>query len=124
MILYYGAVIAAIIPIIWILFLRRIDLFKQLTLLPIIIICILGALTPFLVSPVYYYLIDPLNLNPDRTIPGDLLYCVVYIGLPEELLKILPVFLVLLIYPKIIKEPFDLIIFAAVSALGFSFHKK
>lgn len=123
MILYYGATIAAIIPIIWILFLRRIDLFKQLTLLPIIIVCALGALTPFLVHPIYKYIIDPTHINLDGTIPGDLLYCVVCIGLPEELMKMLPVFLVLLIYPKIIKEPFDLIIFAAVSALGFSFHE-
>src|ERR1035437_4108023 len=123
MILYYGATIAAIIPIIWILFLRRIDLFKQLTLLPIIIVCALGALTPFLVQPIYKYIIDPTNIIMDGTIPGDLLYCVVCIGLPEELMKMLPVFLVLLIYPKIIKEPFDLIIFAAVSALGFSFHE-
>ncbi len=123
MLLYYGATIAALIPIIWILFLRKLDLFKQLKLPPIIIVCILGALTTFLAHPVYKYLIDPTGFTTDGTIEGDLLYSIIGIGLPEELMKILPVFLVLLFFPKLIKEPFDLIIFASVSALGFSFRE-
>ena len=38
-------------------------------------------------------------------------------------MKIIPVLVILLIYPKIINEPFDLVIYASIAALGFSFHE-
>lgn len=49
----------------------------------------------------------------------DLLYCIFWIGMPEELAKAIPVLLVCAFTAEI-DEPVDWMIFATLSALGFS----
>jgi hypothetical protein len=51
---------------------------------------------------------------------NDFFYSVIGIGAIEELVKIIPLLLILR-YTKIINEPFDYIVYASISALGFAF---
>ena len=51
---------------------------------------------------------------------NDLLYCIIGIGVIEELVKIIPVILILK-YTRAINEPVDYLIYGSVSALGFAF---
>ena len=51
---------------------------------------------------------------------NDFFYCVFGIGAIEEFVKIIPL-LIILRFSKIINEPFDYILYASLSALGFAF---
>ncbi len=51
---------------------------------------------------------------------NDFLYCVIGIGGIEELVKIIPLLLVMM-FSKKLKEPIDYVVFASISALGFAF---
>lgn len=123
MLLYYGAFIGAMVPIIWITYLRKIDLFEKEKLTPLIIFFLLSTLIPFLVYPIYDYIIYPTGFERNGKLINDFLYCVFGIGLPEELVKALPVVILLRWNKKLLNEPFDIIIYASIAALGFSFHE-
>ena len=51
---------------------------------------------------------------------NDFIYCILGIGAIEELMKIIPLFLVMF-FSKQLKEPIDYVVFASISALGFAF---
>jgi hypothetical protein len=57
--------------------------------------------------------ISPLNEN------NLLAFFIIHVGLIEELVKIIP-FLIILYFSKSIDEPFDYILYASLSALGFA----
>jgi hypothetical protein len=80
----------------------------------------MGLLFTFGVFP----LSDVLNYHFDFSLNGnvinDFFYCVIGIGAVEELVKILPLLLILR-FSKHVNEPYDYIYYASVSALGFAF---
>lgn len=51
---------------------------------------------------------------------NDFVYCILGIGAIEELMKIIPLFLVML-FSKQLREPIDFVVFGSISALGFAF---
>ncbi|MFZ9846670.1 MAG: PrsW family glutamic-type intramembrane protease [Flavobacteriales bacterium] len=116
----YGFGAALLILLIWIVYLTKLDFYQRENISPVVFILLLGMLFSFFVS----YFSDTLKYTFEFALNGellnDLVYCVVGIGLVEELMKIVP-FLLLLRFTKIIKEPIDYIIYASVSALGFAF---
>jgi RsiW-degrading membrane proteinase PrsW (M82 family) len=103
-----------------VIYLRKLDIFEIEKWKHVVITVVLGMFFSFFVYP----LSDFNNLILGFTINGgvinDFLYCVIGIGAIEELVKILPL-LLMLKYTKAINEPFDYIKFASLSALGFAF---
>lgn len=107
---------------IWIDYLRRIDLFEREKLHHLILTFFAGAVFPFLIDLFHRFLLSPeisLNGNP----LNDFFYSVIVIGLVEEVVKFLPLLIILLFFKKLLNEPLDYLVYAAVSALGFAFHE-
>ncbi len=116
----YGFGGALLILLVWLNYLVKLDFYQKERWRPIIITLFLAMPFAFLTS----YFSDYLKFSWHFTLNGELLhdlfYCVVGIGLVEEMIKIIP-FLLVLKWGKVIKEPIDYIIYSSVSALGFAF---
>ncbi|MHC4528023.1 MAG: PrsW family intramembrane metalloprotease [Planctomycetota bacterium] len=111
---------AVLITVVWLYFLKRLDVFepeKNRYLLLTLLGGMLTALaTPFLYDMLEFYL----GFDLSGRWPNDLLYCIFGIGLVEEFVKAVP-FLLMIRISRQVNESVDFIIYAAVSALGFSF---
>lgn len=107
------------ISYLWFLFFRALDIFEKEKSGPLLFLFILACGSTFLVFPLGD-LIRGFGLSLDGSFAGDFLYCWLAIGVPEEMVKILP-FLLFLIFSKKINEPYDYILYGGVCALGFAF---
>lgn len=115
-----GIIAALLVMLAWLLYVRRLDVFEPEPWRPIITVLILGMLFTFLVFPIsdsYTYIF---GFEQGTNSAYNFLYCWWGIGVPEELVKILPV-LLLLRFTNRIDEPYDYILYASVAALGFAF---
>lgn len=114
-----GLLFSAAISCIWIVYIRRLDIYEQEKWRYVILVFIMSCLTIWAVFPISRA-IDAagfiLNGNP----VNDFLYCFISIGMVEELVKLLPV-LVIIKSRKIMNESYDYLFYASVSALGFAF---
>lgn len=116
-----GFVSALLILITWFIYVYRIDIFNKENLKYPLITLFLGmgfSLLTFLIS-------DIVNLVYHITYTGNLfndlfLYSFLGIGVIEEFVKLIP-FLIILKFTNEINEPYDYILYAALSALGFAF---
>jgi RsiW-degrading membrane proteinase PrsW (M82 family) len=104
----------------WFVFLRRLDVFEPEPL-PYALACLLGGMvSSLLATPLY----DALDFGLGFRLTGqplhDLLFCVLGIGLVEELVKVLPV-LVMIRFTRAVDESVDYFVYASLSALGFAF---
>lgn len=117
---FWGFLAASLIMGTWVVYLRKLDLFEVELWKHIFIALGLGVLSCFLVFPLsdINNFIFGFDLNGE--ILNDFLYCVFGIGLIEELVKIIPL-LLLIRFTNAVNEPFDYIKFASLSALGFAF---
>jgi len=111
------------ISLIWIHYLRRIDLFEREYTPHIVLVFILGALSPFMIDVLHIWVYHPLNINENGEWLNDSLFFTFGVGLPEEILKFIPAFLAVKYIKKASSEPLDYIVFACISALGFAFHE-
>lgn len=112
--------IAAILSIsMWIDYFRRIDVFNREKITHLAIALFIGCFTPFL-SIGIYRVIHYLGFNLNGNFYNDLIYTIFAIGANEELSKLLGVIIVFKILKKHIEEPIDYLIYAGVTALGFS----
>jgi protease PrsW len=111
---------ALLIALIWLFYLRRIDIFEPEKWRYVILTFILGILFSFGTS--YLSDIDRyiLGFTLNGRIFNDFFYCFFGIGLVEELMKFIP-FLIILKFTKEVNEPVDYIIYTSISALGFAF---
>lgn len=107
------------ISFLWFLFFKGLDIFEKEKISPLILIFILACGSTFLVFPIGGFIRDNL-VSLDGTFINDFLYCVIAIGFPEELVKIIP-FLLMLWLSKNINEPYDYILYGGICALGFAF---
>ncbi|MFL5728753.1 MAG: PrsW family glutamic-type intramembrane protease [Cytophagaceae bacterium] len=116
-----GAIAAFIIMLVWLYYIVRIDIFEKEGNLSVILTLITGMIT----SLFCFYFYDFLKYRHGIYLEGDawhmFLYSIFAIGLIEEVVKILPLLLILLLAPRIINEAYDYILYASVSALGFAF---
>jgi RsiW-degrading membrane proteinase PrsW (M82 family) len=111
---------AVLIAIVWINFLRCLDVFEPEKMKYVLMTFAGGGILSFGALILY----DIYEFGFDFEISGgwvnDLLYCVYGIGMIEELVKILPL-LLMIKFTKEVNESIDYLIYAALGALGFSF---
>jgi RsiW-degrading membrane proteinase PrsW (M82 family) len=114
-----GFIAALAILLVWAFYMVRLDFFEQEHKGILFIVLIIGMLFSLLC----FFLYDTLEHRFDFYMRHEnlLVYSVFGIGLVEESVKILPLILLLIVSPQIIDEPYDYILYAALSALGFSF---
>ena len=114
-----GIIFSAAISLLWIVYLRKLDIYEPEKWSYIILVFALSCISIWAVFPISKIINDlgfVLNGNPIN----DFFYCVISIGMVEELVKLLPV-LIIIGNKKIMNEPYDLLFYASVSALGFAF---
>lgn len=104
----------------WAVYLWQIDIYEREKLKYMGSAVLLGMSCVFFVHPLSDILNVYLGFDLNGGFFNDFLYCVIGIGAVEELVKIIPL-LLLLRYTKSINEPFDYIFYASLSALGFAF---
>lgn len=105
---------------IWVDYFRLIDVYERLSLKYIVPTFILGALSTFGLLFVFKLLGIESFSELNGNFSHDFRNSVVNIGLVEEITKMIPFLIAILIFKKQLKEPVDYIIFASVAALGFA----
>lgn len=111
---------ALFISIIWLVFIRSMDIFNRESWRDMIIVFVGGALFTFFCIPIYDYFHYSLDFYPNGTGLTDFLYCTFVIGGSEETVKLIP-WVLFAVFSGKMKEPYDYILYASVSALGFAF---
>jgi RsiW-degrading membrane proteinase PrsW (M82 family) len=114
------AFLSFLISYTWYRYLTWLDRFEPERTAWIVVVFLLSCGTTFLVFPLGSLIIPNLGLVMDGTAFHDWWYAVIGIGLVEETVKLLPL-LVILLFTRQADEPFDLILYASISALGFAF---
>jgi len=115
-----GLIAALMILITWLIYLRRIDIYERENWIFIIATLLLGMLVSFASDYIYSYNEYNWGFTFTNNKFKDFLFSVIGIGAVEEAVKIIPL-LLLLLFTKVLDEPFDYIFYASVSALGFAF---
>ena len=108
------------ISIMWIFFLREMDIFNKEKWSDLIQVFIGGIFFTFFCLPLYDFAHYVLEFRINGSGWNDFLYCVIVIGGSEEIVKLIP-WLAFAMLTKKMKEPFDYILYASVAALGFAF---
>lgn len=118
---YFGAsiIISGLISLCWYFFISWLDIYEREKFIYLFITFALACASTFLVFEITPFW-NWLGLVENGNFINDFLYCTLRIGATEELVKILPV-IILLKFTKQINEPFDYILFGATAALGFAF---
>lgn len=116
----WGFLAALMIMSSWVIFLRKLDIYEAEKWKYVIITVFSGMLFSFVTYPLSDINNHLLGFNLNGGLFNDFLYCVFGIGAVEELVKIIPL-LFMLRFTKAINEPFDYILYASLSALGFAF---
>ena len=117
---FIGFLGALLVMLSWLIYLRKIDIYEPEKWRNILLIFILG-----MIFSEFTFLLSDLNsmftgFNLNGRVLNDLFYCIIGIGVIEELVKILPVILILK-FTRAINEPVDYLVYGSVSALGFAF---
>ena len=107
------------ISLIWIHYIRKLDIYEEEKWYFITGCFLLGCGTTFLVFPMTDF-IHSMGFFLNNRPVNDFLYAVIGIGLVEEIVKMIPVWL-LLLFTRAIDEPYDYILYGSISALGFAF---
>lgn len=114
-----GFLAALLVLAIWLVYLLRLDIFDKRgnawAVPPTLVAGMAMSLGAFLLSDLYR-----LSLQPTMGDWGAFVNAVVGVGAAEELVKIFPL-LVILALTRIVREPYDYLLHASVSALGFAF---
>lgn len=116
----YGFLGALLILIIWFSYLLFIHRYLKKRWGTAILILFLGMIFAFGTSLLTDFNSYVLGYSLKDEFFNDFIYCILGIGAIEELMKIIPLFLVML-FSKKLKEPIDYVVFASISALGFAF---
>lgn len=117
--LAFSALAAVLSISMWIDYFRKIDVFEPEKIWHLLIALLIGCITPF-ISIGIYRIIDLTGFNMNGEFYNDLAYTILAIGVNEELSKIIGVIIVFRILRKYIDEPIDYLVYAGVTALGFS----
>ncbi|MFH2142314.1 MAG: PrsW family intramembrane metalloprotease, partial [Bacteroidota bacterium] len=115
-----GILAALLICLIWLFYLRRIDIFKPEKYYLVFSVLLLGIFFSSGASYMSSYLKYNFNFSIENKILSQLVFYIFDVALIEEIVKILPLLLLLLISKKV-NQPYDYIFYASVSALGFAF---
>jgi RsiW-degrading membrane proteinase PrsW (M82 family) len=118
--LYWYSFTAIFIAWIWVDYYRLIDIYEKDSLKYFILTFILGAFSVAFVFGVNFFGLDASGFEMNGNVLNDFLYCVLRIGVIEELAKLLPFGIMFWFFRKQINEPVDYISYICISALGFS----
>ncbi len=106
---------------IWFYYIRNLDFFQQESIAISFYTLLISMAITFFTFPLSDYVHQVFQIEySDNTFYNLFVYCFIGIGFVEELIKIIPV-LIILNYTDEIDEPYDLIYYACISALGFAF---
>jgi len=115
---YFGIFGALLICGVWLEFLRRLDIFEPEKWKYTFMACALGAVfTLFLMIVISLPVIR--DIQPNGDLIHDFLFYVLRVGFFEEVVKIIPL-LIMVAITKEVNEPYDFLKFAMCSALGFA----
>lgn len=103
----------------WLDYFRQIDVFEKENILPLLVALIIGGCTPYL-SLYLYELMGRYGFVENEEFVNDALFSILGIGLNEELCKLSGILIVFALLRKQINEPIDYLIYAGITALGFS----
>lgn len=109
-----------LISIIWLLYLRSLDIFRKERWLDILIVFLGGIFFTLFCIPIYHYAHYELSMGINGEALNDFLYCTLVIGGSEETVKMLP-WVIFALASRRLKEPYDYLLYASVAALGFAF---
>lgn len=115
----FSAFAALVSVTMWIDYFRRIDVFEKEKIWHLVTALAVGGCAPYL-SLYVYGLFEDMGFRANGKFLNDLVWSVFGIGLNEELCKLASVFVVFLLFRRWINEPIDVLIYAGVTALGFS----
>ncbi|UTW64583.1 PrsW family intramembrane metalloprotease [bacterium SCSIO 12741] len=113
-----GFLVALMITLVWGYYIYRLDIYEPERWYHLLLVFTMSCGTIYLVYPISDMLGDmgfSLNGNPIN----DFFYCVIGIGMVEEFVKLLPI-LVMIRFTRAINEPYDYILYGALSALAFA----
>ena len=113
--------VSFLISFIWINYFKNIDLFEKEKLIHVVFTFVLGCIIPFSIFFVHDYIYKPLGISNSNDFVFSFFYNFLGIGLLEEIIKLIPVIITLLVFKKAINEPLDYIKYIGISALGFAF---
>lgn len=116
-----GFISALLILVIWFLFFYKLDVFQREKITLLLSTFLISVLLTEFCLLLYKYFEYNLHFQMNGEPLNDLLYCVFGIGFIEELIKLIPVLIILAFYKSEFDEPFDYILFFVMSALGFAF---
>lgn len=116
----WGAVAALMILCSWVLFLRKLDIYEVEKWKHVTSTVLLGMIFSLLTFPLSDSGLVIFGLKLNGNLINDFIYTMLSVGIIEEFVKIVPL-LLMLKYTKAVNEPFDYILFASMSALGFAF---
>lgn len=111
---------ALLISVVWLFFIRSMDIFRKESWTDLVVVFSLGAIFSFLCLLFYSFAERVLHFYINGEAINDFFYSVFVIGFSEELVKFLPWIIFGTLFKRF-KEPYDYILFASVSALGFAF---
>jgi RsiW-degrading membrane proteinase PrsW (M82 family) len=117
---YLYALTSIFVAWIWVDYFRLVDIYDRDSLKNLISAFFIGGLSVPLVFGAHMLFIDELGFGLNGGFWNDLLYCILQIGLLEELCKLLSFLLVWRIFRKQLNEPIDIIAYMSVCALGFA----
>jgi RsiW-degrading membrane proteinase PrsW (M82 family) len=115
----FVAVAALVSVVMWIDYFRRIDVFEREPVFPLIVALAIGGITPY-ISLFVYHRLDILGFRDEGTLSHRFIYSIFGVGLNEESCKLVGVLAVFALLRKNINEPIDVLVYAGVTALGFS----
>jgi len=115
----FSVILAFLISAVWVMYLRKLDIYEPEPWWAIALVFVMSCITIWGVYPLST-LFGSTGWRMGQGFLSDLLYCIIVIGGVEELVKIIPV-LIIIRYTKVVNEPFDYILYGSVSALGFAF---
>lgn len=115
----FSAFAALVSVTMWLDYFQRIDVFEKEKIRHLGLALVLGGCAPYL-SLYVYDLFEEIGFRANGKYLNDLIWSVLGIGLNEELCKLVSVFIVFLLLHRRINEPIDVLVYAGVTALGFS----
>ncbi len=116
----WGSIGAIFILCIWVIYLEKLDIFEKEKWYHTLVVVLLSMVFSFFTYPLSDFDHVMLGFQANGHFLHDFFYSVLGVGAIQELVKILPL-LLLLRFTKVINEPFDYIKYASLSALGFAF---
>jgi len=118
---YPGILIASLILIAWFIYIKQLDFFDQDKPFYVYGTLLAGILSTFATLIISIFLRNGLNIQYRGEPLYDMfIHFFLGVGVVEEFMKLLPLFFIMF-FTRQLKEPYDYILYACISALGFAF---